>query len=190
MWTGTNVCSHWQELRCSPLRRTFFSNLTSLFLPRSWPGHLWDQRGPAFHPPEGGSRGWREGRGGGERAEETGDAVAVSERHWELCPAGGESHRCHQHHALLEDYLGYKHTSSYLHPHYHTFITCTVNISPQWLHACILRQCNVGYWGMNVCVSGPGGGAVLCDSMWVQCGELSDWREEDATSGLVYWRCH
>lgn len=24
MWTGTNVCSHWQELRCSPLRRTFF----------------------------------------------------------------------------------------------------------------------------------------------------------------------
>ena len=37
-----------------------------------------------------------------------------------------------------------------------------------------------------MCLSGPGGGAVLCDSMRVQCGELSDWREEDAASGLVY----
>lgn len=38
--------------------------------------------------------------------------------------------------------------------------------------------------------SGSGGGAVLCDSMRVQCCQLCQWSSEDVTFGLVDWCCH
>ncbi len=38
--------------------------------------------------------------------------------------------------------------------------------------------------------SGPGGCAVLCDSMWVQRCQFHHWGEEDVASGLVNWCCH
>lgn len=38
--------------------------------------------------------------------------------------------------------------------------------------------------------SGPGGCAVLCDSVRVQRCQLCQWGEEDVASGLVNWFCH